>query len=208
MEAVAPIESVVDSIASSASTSSAVDSSVVSQTVSPSLPTTSSDFDKIEPHPDNVPSAPIQSSDKDPVSLPQPVEAQSNVLQSFPKDNDRSDISIQRADYNDYMSKTYDFNKSSQSIDLRGSTPSEGFNLMSSIKNYFNQPIEKRSDYPNFSSTSINKTSSSDKSSNSLSNLSTALLMGPRLSLNPTINVNQKQNTPSAYNAYGSQRQN
>lgn len=68
---------------------------------------------------------------------------------------------------------------------------------MSSVRDYFNQPVSARGGQPTPPKTSFDQSNSNTNSSQN--SLLTSAFLGPRLSLNPTINFNG--------NGAGNQRQ-
>lgn len=95
------------------------------------------------------------------------------ILQSFPFAKNTSPPKTEGdASFN---TQHFDFSKDNQ-----------GTNLMSSIKDYFNQPVSNRSD-PTTQKTSFDQNSKNDL-------LSTAFF-GPRLSVSPTLNFNSNNGT-------------
>lgn len=133
------------------------------------------------------------STDNSPSSHPQPLEPNVVVTQNFTKDTS-DNISLSPSENFQYPLNNVIDPLKDQAMNTHSYEPdfSQSMNMMSGIKDYFNQPLGQRSSP--FSNISNPKTSF-DQSVNSLSKLTGAMMLGPRLSVNPTINIgsNQKQ---------------
>lgn len=189
---IAPVADAVASIADTAATSSAAESASAStSSASASIPSTSTD--KAIPTANTV--MPSSKDLNEITSSPSPpVEANAVVTQNVPKMDTSTLPAIPTR-----VDRTAPSNFNTTTFDMKNPSGSQGFNMMSGIKSYFNQPIQNRSNYPNFSSPTT-------KASDSWSKLSNAMMFGPRLSLDPTINFNSRQQQTTSTNGVGSQK--
>lgn len=135
---------------------------------------------------------------------PAPVEANSVVLQgNVPAQQPQHQpVSVNYGSSpSNFNTVHYDYSKiGNQSFDTKTNSSGQGMNL---IRSLFNQPPSERN-YSNFVNSGFKGT---DTTSQSLSKLSSAIMMGPRLSIDPTINIGQKQSQPQLSRVgVGSQR--
>lgn len=193
---VAPVVEAISSIADTAAASTTSEAASPAVSSSASIPSSSTSVDNSVPA---VNTAMPSAKDLNEITSAPPshVDANTIVTQNIPKTDNSvfSPTTIDRTAPSNFNTTTFDMR--SPSVNQGSNTRS--VDLMSGIKSYFNQPIQNRSNYPNFSNT-VNKTS------DSLSKLSNAMFLGPRLSINPTMNFNSRQQQTTSSNGVGSQK--
>lgn len=199
-EAISAVSDAASAVSESATSSASVSSSAATLPSATPTPTPgSSSMTTPSPPATSSPSTPSPFREQDKPAgakedlnaiTPAPFDVNSTVLQGHvpavqPKQQPTTvNYSSSPSNFN---TTYYDYSKlGSQALDTKSNSGGQGISL---IRSLFNQPPSDRN-YSNFVSSGFKGT---DTTAQSLSKLSSAIMMGPRLSIDPTINIGQKQ---------------